>query len=454
MHADARQTALEILTALELRDVTLDALMEEFHGSATLEDRDVRLVQALVYGVQRWRSRLDRHIDTRQRRAGAKLDPLVRNILRIALFQLLFMDRIPPSAAVDTAVSLVKRSGQRWAAGFVNALLRRVIREDGVMEADPAERDPAQSLALAQSIPLWLAQRWLTRLGASEALALGASINQIPPLSIRANLLKTTRPQLLQSLSPCAARLTPSCYTPEGIRLTGSNAGLFDSRAFQDGEFQIQDEAAQAIGHFLAPQSGERVLDACAGLGGKTAHLAALMNNRGSITAVDRSGGKLKRLAKEMQRLGVDIVQTQIHDWMDDGADWDSGVYDRILLDAPCSGLGVLRRNPDTKWRRTPESIGQFQRTQQALVARLSRALRTGGVMVYAVCSTEPEETHGVVKAFLNNNPEFAIDEAPASMDQDIAPLLADGRFLHAEPHRHGTDGFFAVRFRRLGGAT
>ena len=225
---------------------------------------------------------------------------------------------------------------------------------------------------------------------------------------------------------------------------------IFDSPPDRTGQFQVQDEAAQAVGHLVGAQPGETILDACAGLGGKTAHLAERMQNRGSITAADRDGRKLDRLQTEMQRLGIDIVRTRTQDWLK-AKDINAGNrFDRILLDAPCSGMGVLRRNPDAKWKRRPQAFKRYRATQRKLLAQMAPLLKSNGIMVYAVCSTDPEETHQVIQWFLKNHSQFAIDDKPSSLPATIAPLLHTDGSLTTEVHRHDTDGFFAVRLRRL----
>ena len=267
---------------------------------------------------------------------------------------------------------------------------------------------------------------------------------------LRTNVLKTTRAKLLAELKDMAPQIRRSTYTPEGILIERLSERLFDSRPFREGRFQVQDEAAQAVGHLTGARSGDSVLDACAGLGGKTAHLAELMQNRGRITAVDRDNRKLKRLQTEMRRLGSDIVQTRTIDWLSDTTVSLRKDFDRILLDAPCSGMGVLRRNPDAKWKRKPKAFNRYRTAQRKMLALLTSFLKPGGILVYAVCSTEPEETGEVLQWFLKNHPQFAIDGMPSSLPDTLAPLFNRDGCLQTEVHRHGTDGFFAVRLRKL----
>jgi 16S rRNA (cytosine967-C5)-methyltransferase len=449
MPANPRRVALDILLQLESSPVTLDHLMDTLHAAPSLSGRDVRFVHALVYGVQRWRFKLDTAIAALSSRALRKRDERVLNILRMGLYQMLEMDRVPDAAVVHSAVELARAVQCNWAAGYINALLRRALREPQHLAAPPVNDDPVQRLAVSQSFPAWMIARWSNRFGPAATEALCRAINQIPPLVLRTNCLQATRAELFAALKPIVPKIRRSVYTPEGLLIDRLTKRFFDSPPFKAGWFQIQDEAAQAVGHLVDARPGESILDACAGLGGKTAHLAERMQNRGRITAIDRDGRKLERLATEMLRLGIDIVQTHSINWLEDAYSDGAGRFDKILLDAPCSGMGVLRRNPDAKWKRTPGAFKRYRTTQRKMLDRLVPLLKPDGVLVYAVCSTEPEETGDVVQWFLKNHPQFAIDSQPASLPSTIGPLLdADGR-LQTEVHRHATDAFFAVRLVR-----
>ena len=267
---------------------------------------------------------------------------------------------------------------------------------------------------MTHSMPEWLVERWINQFGQQEATALCETCNRIPSLALRTHTLKIDRQTLMRQLQPLAKAIRPSIYAPEGIIVDSLKGDLFSSEAFEKGWFQVQDEAAQAVAHLLAPQPGQDVLDACAGLGGKTAHIAALMKNSGRITAMDRVDRKLQQLMQEMRRLGIDIVTPQTTDLESDDIPKNRQAFDRILLDAPCSGLGVIRRNPDAKWSRTPDDIQHCARRQKQLLFHLAPWLKPGGVLVYAVCSTEPEETHDIIHLFLSECPQFVIDDRPS----------------------------------------
>ena len=445
-----RQTALDILLDIDNGPSTLDQRMDRFHRESPFDRRDEAFVTALVYGVLRWRGRLDGIIAGTSRTPLARMDPQIVTILRLGLYQILYMDRVPDSAAVNTAVDLTKASDKKWLAGFVNAVLRKVLRSLPDIAQPAPDKNEIRHLARVHSMPEWLIQRWIAAWGPEETTALCQAINRIPPLTIRTNSLKIDRASLIQRMGSLAEKAILTPFAPDGIVLDGLNKPLFEGAAFEKGFFQVQDEAAQAVGYLLDPRPGQNVLDACAGLGGKTAHTAALMGNKGTIKAIDRDIRKLTKLDQEMRRLGIDIVSSQAVDLQKKSLrtqDW--GRFDRILLDAPCSGLGVIRRNPDTKWTRTVQDIGRCAANQSQLLHHLTPVLNPGGILVYAVCSTEPEETQAIIDAFLKERTDFAIDGPPPAFPASLLPLLdRQGRLMTA-PHRNGTDGFFAVRLRR-----
>lgn len=449
---DARELAFRILNQLETRRTTLDRLIDqEFEKIAPgMDRRDRALAFALVYGVLRWRAKLDWHLAGLANRPLNKIRPDMRNILRMGLFQMLFMSRIPDSAAVNTAVNLAKRYGSPKQAGFVNALLRNAARQKtGFAEPDPAS-DPVQALAVSQSFPEWMIRRWKNRLGMDETRLLCGYNNQIPPLTLRTNTLQISREALAEKLirADAGETICETKYSPDGICLWGPHVPVSDLPGFAEGYFQIQDEAAQLAAHVLGCRPGQDVLDACAGLGGKTGHIAQLMKNRGRILGMDSDMEKLRELSLEMQRLGAENVETCRHDLRQPQNPDKLGRFDRILVDAPCSGLGVVRRNPDIKWTARQKDFQGYARKQLELLSHAAALLKpSGGVMIYAVCSMEPEETQGVVSAFLEKKPGFALQDMGV-LFPELADLADDRGCLALLPHRHATDGFFIARLR------
>lgn len=411
---------------------------------------DRALAHTLIYGTLRWQGRLDYQIDCLAKKPN-KIDPIIRTILRMALFQMQHLERVPDSAAVNTAVNLAKQTGRAWAAGFVNGLLRRSATMRDRISWPDMQAAPDLAVAVRYAIPQWLAARWIERHGLQDTLRLCDAINTIPSITIRTNTLKINRQALIDAIRLETRRIDVTRHSPEGIVLAGLNTALSCWPAFHNGWLQVQDEAAQIVSHFLSPLPGETVWDACAGTGTKTAHLAQLMKNRGTLVATDLYAFKLDRLRREMQRLGIAITKTHCMDLAAATQAADLPLFDRILVDAPCSGLGVLQKNPDAKWKWSSEDLDRFRLRQLSLLHHTCRRLRPGGVLVYAVCSFEPEENARVVDAFLQTHPEFDMHQPSMKTVMQCDRLLTREGCLNTFPHRHGMDGFFAAAFIRKG---
>ncbi|MGE5255364.1 MAG: 16S rRNA (cytosine(967)-C(5))-methyltransferase RsmB [Hyphomicrobiales bacterium] len=447
---DPRRLAVRLLGDLERGRKTLDALMEGLDETADLRDpRDRDLLNALVFGVLRWRGRLDYLIARFSKTPLSKLDSPILNVLRTALFQLVFMTRIPPSAAVHTAVNLAKTLSAPWVGAFVNAVLRKAAAEHATVGFPDPEDEPVKALAAVWSFPEWLVKRWIDRYGREQAAELCESINSIPSLTLRVNTLKATRSEVIAALLPEAEKVEAAAAAPDGIRVHGPRKRLKALAGFQQGWYQVQDEAAQLVSLLLAPCPGETVLDGCAGRGGKTGHMAQLMGNRGVLVALDPSSARLTELRQEMQRLGVSIVSS-----LEAGLDTPIAAaprqgFDRVLLDAPCSGLGTLRRNPDIKWAAGRKDLRRYHDIQLRLLKQAAGHVKAGGVLVYAVCSPEPEETVDVIHAFVAKNPEFTSDGHAPDLPESVRPLMDPQGFLQTYPHLRYMDGFFAARLRR-----
>ncbi len=450
MKSDARTIAWDILRGFDSRSVPLDRLVEETLGRTDMPDKRERaLVTTLVYGVLRWRNRLDWIIQEFSRTSFAKISPDVLTILRLGVFQLLFLDRIPDFAAVNAAVSLAKETSPPYIAGFVNGILRNIARNSNQLQLPDMENDPVSALAVSRSFPEWLLKRWLSRYGREKTLQLCDRINEIPPITVRVNTLMASVEAVKRSLQREVGRVRAGCYAPEALLLDSLTDRIDRLEAFVNGWIQVQDEAAQLVCRFLAPRPGEKILDACAGLGGKTACLAQLMEDTGCILAVDSDGRKLDRLVADMERLGITSVETAERDIRQSQQMEELGEFDRILADCPCSGLGVLRRNPDTKWSVAAEDLFRYHHNQVALLQGLAGRVRPGGVLLYVVCSREPEENEAVVRSFLNLHSEFDIDKNTTGWCATVNTLIDKQGFFKSLPYPHGMDGFFGVRLRK-----
>ncbi len=433
-----------------VRELALIAIRDVFAGgikprdslerlSEALSDTDRAFLMETAYGVIRHRDRLDWIID-RFLEKPSSIRGRTRANLRLGAYQI-FMMRVPDWAAVNETVKLEKRH-----RSLVNAVLRNTIRD---RESINKELEIMRSLTLDESRPLsekaaaistitshprWLVKRWCKRFGCSEALALAEADNKIPPITLRVNTLRTTRDSLLGELRREGFEAEPTEFSPEGIRLAGTRP-IKEIEGFLDRAY-LQDEAAQLISHMLGPKPGERVLDACAAPGGKTTHIAQLMDNKGEIIAVDIDDKRLGILKSNVSALGISIIKPVQGDI---NSIKGIGFFDRVLVDAPCSSIGVIRRNPDIKYRHRAVDLDRFRERQLALLVSASRHLKAGGVLVYCTCSTEPEEGEQVVLEFLKTSGNYInIKNAP----------LGD-KFLRTYPHRHDMDGFFGATLKR-----
>jgi 16S rRNA (cytosine967-C5)-methyltransferase len=446
----ARLIAVALLDRIETTNGHAEPLLAAaLSGAKGFSVHDRGLLTELVYGTLRMRGHLDWIIGQFYRGDPARLETTVRNTLRTAVYQLRFCDRIPPFAAVDEAVRIVKTL-RPFAAGLVNAVLRSFLRGQDAIAWPAMDADPAAAIAAVHSHPPWLVRRWLAEFGVEEAIAICRANNCVAPLTVRVNTLKATRGGARAALAAAGLASEPARFSPDGLLISSAGAILRDTEVYREGWVRIQDEASQLVSRLAAPQPGERILDLCAGGGGKTLHLAALMRNQGCITALDRHADRLRQLREEAGRLGVSIVVTRRGDALEMPESF-SGAFDCVLLDAPCSGLGTLRRNPEIRWRITPEDLEKCMQLQSHLLAAAARCVRPGGRLVYSVCAVTLEENEQAVAGLLEILPELA-RIWPAAGDIP-SPLLDAAGCLKTFPHRHGTDGFFAAALERRSGS-
>jgi 16S rRNA (cytosine967-C5)-methyltransferase len=447
---DARRLAFDVLARVEqgaFADLALDAALSRAVG---MDPRDRGLATELVYGVLRCRGRLDFALAPLSRQPYDRIEPAVLRILRLGAYQILHLDRIPERAAVHESVELAKRAGLERAAGFVNGMLRSLIRGRERLAWPDPEQSPREHLVHALSLPPWLAERLLAQLGPEQALAAAAAFLTAAPLTLRTNSLRQERGVLLEALRNQDNRVEPTRYAAEGIRVLERGE---ENRAWrEEGRFQVQDEASMLIAPLLGPQPGERILDACAAPGGKTTHVAALTGNRAAILACDLYPARLRLVQQGAERLGCQGIEAVLRDWTRE-TDAPRGPFDRVLVDAPCSGLGVLRRNPEIRWRRREDEILQLAALQRTILDRVAPLVRPGGTLLYSVCTFTVEETDATAEAFLAGHAGFrAVDLRPLAPPA-WRPLFDECGRLRTWPHRHdGMDAFFAVRFQRIEG--
>ena len=448
MIAPARIAAYDILEAVSAGRADLPTAIAHVRGNLH-DERDRALAAEIATGVQRWRAALDHLIVRFSKRSIGRLDPEIVEILRLSAYQLLHLTRVPASAVVDDAVDLTRRVGKRSAAGFVNAVLRAISRRRHALPlpprpGDPADRDAAlEYFAVSLSHPRWLVARWYDRLGFEATERWLQFNNTQAPLTLRANRLHVTADELVEPLAREEVRVSRTRFAPdgflvlEGYPLRGSGVS--------EGWFVVQDEASQLVTLLAGSAPGARVLDTCASPGGKTTALSAAMEARGLLVACDLRDRRMDLLRRTVVAAGasnVRLVQADLMQRLPFSVPFDS-----VLLDAPCSGLGTLRRDPDIRWRRREEDLAVLASAQAVMLGHAAECVAPGGRLIYATCSSEPEENEQVVQAFLDRAPGFAAVDAKATA---VPEEVVDERgWLRTMPHLHGLEGFFGAVFQR-----
>ena len=443
-----RVLALRVLERVQRAGAFADLLLHASLARSPLSAQDRAFATELVYGTPRWRGRIDHLLRRCLDRDLDRLEPLVATALRLGAYQILFA-RVPASAAVDESVRCVRALGAERSTGLVNAVLRRLAREHADFALPSLEDDPLGHLMHTLSLPQWIAARWIETFGADEAAALAAACNEVPPLCVRANPQIISREALHAELSERFPDARLCRFARNGVVLgRGGNPTL--DPAFREGRFTVQDEASQLVVDLLDPQPGERVLDACAAPGGKASAIAERVGPTGSVLALDRNERRLDLVRRAARRLRLENLACRA---VDVARPLSTGLaepaFDRVLVDAPCSGLGTLRRNPDARWRIHPSDPSRLADTQRLLLRNAAAALRPGGVLVYSTCTLLPEENEAVVEGFLRESASFGLSPA-AGAPAALRELQDERGFVRTLPHRHDSDGFFAARIERL----
>jgi 16S rRNA (cytosine967-C5)-methyltransferase len=457
-----RQLALFALKDLEtgsFTDIVLDRLLSKFE----LSDVDRHLFTELVNGIVRRKRTLDAIIDKLAKQPAHRQPPDLRQLLRLGLYQLRYLDRIPDSAAVNTTVDLAKANGLTGLAGVVNGILRQYIRlQDRQEEVLDLPQDSIARLGVLYSFPDWLVAQWLVELGSIETEQLCQAFNQVPTIDLRVNILKidpafhpdlsqtariaAQRTKLIDLFQAAGSQAIPIPHLPQGLRFVGNVGAISQLPGYTTGLWTIQDSSAQLVTHLLDPQPHEVVIDACAAPGGKTTHIAELMGNTGQVLALDKTASRLKKVQQNIDRLQLNTVKILTGDSC--GFSELTTTADRVLLDAPCSGLGTLHRRADARWQKTPAQIQDLAKLQAKLLENTATWVKPGGVLVYATCTVCSIENEDVILPFLAAHPDWKIELPPA--DSPLATLVTDAGWLKVWPHRQQMDGFFMVKLRRL----
>ena len=440
---NAREIALKILNAVYINDAYANVALAKELRRADLSEQDRRFVTEIVYGTVKAGDTIDWMLRQYINRPLSKIPPVICNVLRQGLYQIFFMDKVPASAACNQAVELAKKYGHAGTVKFVNAVLRSAVREPERAKFPEGQGNATKNLALAYQHPEWLVKRWIKEFGYEAAVRLCEFDNTNPTLSLRTNTLKISREDLLVKMAEEGSVVQASEWTPEGILCT-AHASLDSLVSLQAGLCQVQDESSMLVAHVLDPKPGEFIIDTCSAPGGKTTHIAALMKNTGYIVAGDIYEHKLQRIEENAARLGINIIHPELIDAVTIGEVYPEKA-DRVLVDAPCSGLGVLRRKPDARWKNKAELLKTLPILQTAILSSASKAVKPGGILVYSTCTIAREENQAVVEAFLQNHPEYILEETGSYL-----PLQKrEGAMVQLLPHLDGTDGFFIARMKR-----
>ncbi|AFY95994.1 16S rRNA (cytosine(967)-C(5))-methyltransferase [Chamaesiphon minutus] len=458
---NSRQLVLFALKDLETgsyTDIVVDRLLTKFELSAV----DRNLFTELVNGIIRRKRTLDAIIDRLAKQPAHRQPPDLRQLLRLGLYQLRYLDRIPASAAVNTTVDLAKANGLTGLAGVVNGILRQYIRlQTERSEVLDLSTDPIERLGTLHSFPDWLVAQWFAELGELETDRLCQAFNRPPSIDLRINSLtidpnllasaskfdriQAQRTKLIELFQAADIKAVPIPHVPQGLRFVGNVGAIDRLPGYREGWWTIQDSSAQLVTHLLAPQPNEIVIDACAAPGGKTTHIAELMGNTGQVLALDKTASRLKKLQQNLDRLQLSNIKVITGDSC--GFSELTNTADRVLLDAPCSGLGTLHRRADARWQKTPAQIHELAQLQAQLLANTATWVKPGGVLVYATCTVCPIENEDVILPFLKTHPDWQIELPPS--DSPLSGLVSEPGWIKVWLHRQQMDGFFMVKLRR-----
>ena len=449
MIAPARTAAFRALTAVTSGRRDLPAALADSRRQLS-DERDRSLCAAIVHGALRWQRACDHLVEHFSRRRIDSLDADVLVILRLSLFQILHLDRVPAAAVVDDAVSLTRSAGHRSATGFVNAVLRATLRQRHRLPLPARPREIADRgaaldyLGITWSHPGWLVERWLDRFGFAEAEQWVRFNNDLAPLTLSVNRLRASRGEVRSMLAAAGVETLDTRFAPTGLTVSAGHPLPHVSQ----GTFFVQDEASQLVPMAVDAKPDERVLDLCAAPGGKTVLMIGDMSDAGLLAACDVRERRVALLQDTLRRSGARHAHPVLV-----GANGPlpfAGAFDRVLVDAPCSGLGTVRRDPDIKWRRQASELAGFAERQLVLLDRAAAVVRPGGRIVYATCSSEPEENEGVVDRFLAGHDRYRLLDLRRGGRSELAPVLDDRGMLRTLPSAHGLEAFFAAALEAL----
>lgn len=441
-NTNPRQLAWIALRDIFKQGAYTNVAIDRVLSNAQLSSSDRGLTCELVYGIVRRQRSLDALID-RLGKKKADRQPLdLRIILQLGLYQLRYLNQIPDSAAVHTSVELAKENGLKKLSGVVNGILREYLRR--VASSNPllVSENPVENLGILYSFPNWLLENWLDLLGKEETEQLCDWFNQTPTIDLRVNPLRSSIERVEAEFLAAGISVSRIPKLPQALRLNNASGAIQKLPGFAEGWWTIQDSSAQLVAYLLDPQPGEAIVDACAAPGGKTTHIAELMGDRGKIWAGDRDAKRLRKVKENAERLHLNSIEVCPGDSRN--LSQFEGVADRVLLDVPCSGLGILHKRPDIRWRQTPEKIQQLVQLQAELLEKASTWVKPGGVLVYATCTLDRLENEDIIKSFLDRHPHWQIEPPP--LNSIAASFATERGWLYVWPQKHDMDGFFMVK--------
>lgn len=443
----ARETALKILYDINEKGAYSNIALNKYLEGNNLTDVDKAFITDLVYGTVKWKLTLDWIIGQFSSVKLKKISPWVLNILRMGIYQLLYTDKVPESAAVNESVNLSKRYGHSASSRFVNGVLRNVSRNRNAIKYPDKNTEPGLYLSVKHSHPLWMVEQWLKRFGREFTESLLESNNGVPDFTARVNTLRITRKQLMEDLRAQGLEPEEGRYIDEAVILKNPHS-ITKLEAFKKGFFQVQDESSMLVGRILDPKPGELVLDVCSAPGGKATHLAQLMENKGTVVARDIHEHKIKLISDAAGRLGINIIKPEVFNATEIDDNYIQKA-DRVLVDAPCTGLGIIRRKPDIKWARNIENKREINELQDKILNAASHYVKPGGVLVYSTCTIEREENEDMVDRFVNSGSGFELVDISPFIPPALEKSGADKGYIQLFPNIDGIDGFFIAKMRR-----
>lgn len=443
-----REIALKTIYEINEKGAYSNIALSKQLESNTLKDVDRAFVTDLVYGTIKWKLTIDYIISKFSSTKLKKISPWILNLLRLGVYQILYMDRIPESAACNESVKLSKKYGHAASSGFVNGVLRNIARKKDSISYPDKQKDPVLYLSVRYSHPDWLVNEWINNFGVEFTESLLISNNEVPDFTIRVNTLKTTKEELISNFRKSGLEASEGRAVDEALVL--KNPGSFlKLDVYKAGHFQVQDESSMLSSKILDPKPGELVIDVCSAPGGKTTHMAQLMNNKGSIIARDIHEHKINLIDEASERLGISIVKAQVYDaLMVDESLVEKA--DRVLVDAPCTGYGIIRKKPDIKWSRTMSDLKEITELQLKILSAASKYVKPGGFIVYSTCTIGKEENRDLVERFLTDNKEFDFYGFTELLPEVLREYSGNG-YIEIYPNINKIDGFFIAKMRKRG---